>query len=48
MVRRFINVSKIEIYKKNPTATAHAGKSIHTVVACGVSWGPRCRLAVGT
>jgi hypothetical protein len=37
MVCRFINASKIEIYKKNPT-----------VVACGVTWGARCRLAVGT
>jgi hypothetical protein len=29
MVRRFINASKIEIYKKkNPTAAAHGG--VHT------------------
>jgi hypothetical protein len=48
MVRRFINASKIEIYKKNPTAAAHDGKSIHTAVVCGVTWGPHCRLAVGT
>jgi hypothetical protein len=48
MVCRFINASKIEIYKKNPTATAHGGKSIHTAVAWGVTWGPHCRLAVGT
>jgi hypothetical protein len=47
MVRCFINASKIEIYKKNPTAAAHGGKSIHTAVACG-TWGPRYRLAVGT
>jgi hypothetical protein len=39
MVRRFINASKIEIFKKNPTAAAHSGRSIHTVVACGITWG---------
>jgi hypothetical protein len=48
MVRRFINASKIEIYKKNPTAAAHDGRSIHTAVACGVTWGPRCRLALSS
>jgi hypothetical protein len=48
MVRRFINASKIKIYKKNPTAAAHGGKSIHTAVDCGVTWGLRYRLVVGT
>jgi hypothetical protein len=49
MVRRFINASKIEIYKKkNPTAAAHGGRSIHTAVACGVTWGPHCHLTVGS
>jgi hypothetical protein len=47
MVRRFINASKIEIYKKS-NYRSHGGKSIHTVVACGVTWGPHCRLVVGT
>jgi hypothetical protein len=47
MVRRFINASKIEI-KKKTTAATHSGKSIHTAVACGVTWEPRCCLAVGT
>jgi hypothetical protein len=38
MVRCFINASKIEIYKKKiPTAASHGGKSINTVVACGVT-----------
>jgi hypothetical protein len=27
MVRRFINASTIQIYKKNPTAAAHGGKA---------------------
>jgi hypothetical protein len=40
MVRRFINASKIEIHqKKIPTAVAHGGRSIDTVVACSATWG---------
>jgi hypothetical protein len=41
-------LQKLKFTEKNPTAAAHGGRSIHTVVACSVIWGPRCRLAVGS
>jgi hypothetical protein len=37
MIRRFINALKFEIHKKNPTAAAHGGRSIHIAVACGAT-----------
>jgi hypothetical protein len=36
MVRRFINASKIEMLKKK---SYRRSASIHTAVACGVTWG---------
>jgi hypothetical protein len=48
VVRRFINASKVDFFKKNRTAAAHVVGSIHIAVAYGVTWGPHCRLTVGS